>query len=141
MILFVCSQGFIRSRTAEVLCLLGGLDARSCGTDGNIQAPVNNPLLMAAEAIYCMQEEHVTSIASMMGTEGKRIESLGIPDEYYRYQPELIDRLIGVMHYRDERVEQAMKRGRIALLNQSPSLYVEEDQPRYAENRLAFGWP
>lgn len=141
MILFVCSQGFLRSRTAEVLCLLGGLDARSCGTDEDSQCPVNNALLMAAEIIFCMEKVHVDKVEVMMGAEGKRIESLGIPDEFSRYQPELIDQLLQVMHYRDERVEQAMLRGRTMLLSQEPSLYVPEEPRQYASNRLAHGWP
>lgn len=35
MILYVCSQGMIRSCTAEVLAVRAGLDARSCGTDAD----------------------------------------------------------------------------------------------------------
>jgi predicted protein tyrosine phosphatase len=40
MILFVCSQGMIRSRTAEVLTIRTDLVARSCGTDFDAIVPV-----------------------------------------------------------------------------------------------------
>ena len=43
-ILFVCSQGRIRSRTAEVLAVRAGMDARSCGTDADAMVPINGAL-------------------------------------------------------------------------------------------------
>lgn len=103
MILFVCSQGRIRSRTAEVISLLGGINARCCGTDENAIIPVNNELLRPAEAIVCMEKLHADIVNMYMGSEGKPVVSLGIRDVWNPFDPLLIDQLVQLTRLRLER--------------------------------------
>lgn len=113
MILFVCSQGRSRSRTAEVLALLGGVNARCCGTDSDAMVPVNNQLLRAAETIICMERHHAKEIKTYMGSEGKVIVSLGIEDVWNPFDPMLIDQLILLIRHRlgEDALADAMMRG------------------------------
>lgn len=90
MILFVCSQGRIRSRTAEVLAVRGGLDARSCGTDADAVVPINDHLIRLADVIVCMEEHHAVSVREFMHAEGTDIRVLGIEDIYERFEPCLV---------------------------------------------------
>lgn len=111
-ILFVCSQGVIRSRTAEVLSLLGGLDSRSCGTDPDAINPVSNSQLLWADQIVCMERKHSKIVLEMMGSEGKDACSLGIPDDYNPFDEELIGLLIGSLRHKIEEASLAIERGR-----------------------------
>lgn len=94
MILFVCSQGRIRSRTAEVLAIRGGLDARSCGTDPDAVVPINDHLIRLADVVVCMEESHAAIVGEFMHAEGKEIHVLGIEDIYVPFEPALIERLV-----------------------------------------------
>lgn len=89
-ILFVCSQGAIRSRTAEVLAVRGGLDARSCGTDADAVVPINDHLIRVADIIVCMEEHHADTVREFMHAEGKALHVLGIEDIYEPFTPRLI---------------------------------------------------
>ena len=120
MILFVCSQGRIRSRTAEIVCMMGGLEARSCGIDADALVPVQNQLLFPAELVVCMEREHVAKIKDYMGAEGKPIISLGIRDEYDPFDSELIELLINTLWHQDERIAQALMRGQAILETVNP---------------------
>lgn len=90
MILFVCSQGQIRSRTAEVLAVRGGLDARSCGTDTDAVVPINDHLIRLADVIVCMEEHHAVTVREYMHAEGKDIHVLEIQDIYEPFAPRLV---------------------------------------------------
>lgn len=107
MILFVCSQGKKRSRTAEVLALMGGVQARCCGTDADALAPITNGLLLAADTIICMEQVHARKVREYMGAEGKVVFSLGIADEWEPFEPLLIERLISFVRHRMDNVELA----------------------------------
>lgn len=109
MILFVCSQGRIRSRTAEVIAMLGGVNARCCGTDENAIIPVNNELLRPAEAIICMEKLHADIVNMYMGSEGKPVVSLGIRDVWNPFDDMLIDQLVNLTRIRLEGHELADK--------------------------------
>lgn len=113
MILFVCSQGRIRSRTAEVLALLGGIDARSCGTDEDALAPLNPQLLWPADLVVCMERRHAKRVETYMAAEGKPVVSLGIEDEWEPFDPELVRQLISLIRHRlmDDALADAMERG------------------------------
>lgn len=93
-ILFVCSQGRIRSRTAEVLAVRGGMDARSCGTDVDAMVPINDHLIREADIIVCMEEHHAATVREFMHAEGKSIHVLGIEDIYEPFTPRLVAVLI-----------------------------------------------
>lgn len=102
MILFVCSQGRIRSRTAEVLALLGGLDARSCGTDSDALVPLTPNLLWPADVVVCMERHHANKVAGFMAAEGKRMVSLGIEDVWNPFDPQLIEQLVSAIRLQTE---------------------------------------
>lgn len=89
-ILFVCSQGRIRSRTAEVLAVRGGMDARSCGTDADAMVPINDHLIREADIIVCMEEHHAATVREFMHAEGKTIHVLSIEDIYEPFAPRLV---------------------------------------------------
>ena len=111
MILFVCSQSFLRSRTAELLCCLGGVEARCAGTDKNALYQVNDELLMSAQYIFCMEKRHLKAIASMPGFDRRRAVVLNIPDDYPLFDPELVDSLIKRTEPFDDEISNAMKLG------------------------------
>lgn len=120
-VLFVCSVGRIRSRTAEVLATLGDagkhFEFRSCGSDYNslhILVPVSNQLLSWADHIICMEKYHVEKISGLMGSEGKPMESLGIKDIYRPFDVDLQDVLVQSLISRDLAIADAVQRG-IAL--------------------------
>lgn len=137
MILFVCSQGKIRSRTAEVLALLGGISARSCGTDSDAMVPVNNALLRAANLVVCMEREHCKLVREYMGAEGKIIVSLGLRDVYSPFEPELMRLLVTTVSHQDEPAGAALARGLSRLHEQKPE-YAEYVALEYATSSLAF---
>lgn len=114
-ILFVCSQGVIRSRTAEVLASLGGMDARSCGTDNDAIVPINNRLIAWADHVVCMEKFHADCVRLFCHADGVPIQSLGIPDEFHPFDDELVALLIGSLHYKLEHVSDAIIAGRDAL--------------------------
>ncbi|GBG14261.1 sulfate adenylyltransferase subunit 1 [Novimethylophilus kurashikiensis] len=118
MILFVCSQGKIRSRTAEVIAVMGGVHARSCGTDKDALAPITNALLRAADTIICMEQSHVKEVKEYMGAEGKNIVSLGIEDVWNPFDPMLIERLILFVRHRlgDDVLSSRMQLGHQRML-------------------------
>jgi predicted protein tyrosine phosphatase len=94
MILYVCSQGRIRSRTAEVLTLLGGEQARSCGIDKDAISQLNSRLVLEADIIICMQQEHANAVYDLMASDGKRIEVMMLPDIFNPYDDHFINLLI-----------------------------------------------
>lgn len=98
MILFVCSQGMIRSRTAEVLAIRAGLDARSCGTDFDAIVPVNDHLIRMADVVICMESVHAGIVCEFMHAEGKQILVLGIEDIYLPHEVKLIKVLMSKLH-------------------------------------------
>lgn len=93
-VLYVCTQGAIRSRTAEVLTLLGGVQARSCGTDPDALVPATNTLATWAYTIVCMEPEHHRFVSEFMGAEGKPVLCLDLPDVYRPFQAKLIRDLV-----------------------------------------------
>lgn len=111
MILFVCSQSFLRSRTAELLCCMGGLEARCAGTDRNALYTVNDELLSSAQYIFCMEKRHLKEISRMAGFDRRRAVVLNIPDDYPRFDPALVDLLIKRTAPFDEKIAAALERG------------------------------
>lgn len=111
MILFLCSQSFLRSRTAELLCIMGGLEARCAGTDKNALYRVNDELLTSARYVFCMEKRHLKHISTMEGFDRRRCVVLNIPDDYSRFDPELVDLLIKRTEPFDEDISHALKKG------------------------------
>lgn len=129
MILFVCSQGLIRSRTAEVLTLLGGLNARCCGLDDDAMAPVSQKLLLGADVIACMEQRHSRKIQSYMAAEGKTIVTLSIEDVWNPFDPMLVHWLeIGLRAKLDEDCyAQAIARGYERMRGHNINLFNPDD--------------
>lgn len=123
MILFVCSQGKLRSRTAELLCLFGGLYARCAGTDQDAEAPISDAMLRQASLVVCMEKHHQTALKDFQHYGAAPCVLLGIPDEFDRMSHSLVRSLIYQVSFHDQVVAQAMERG-YALLS---------DQPGYRE--------
>ena len=119
-VLFVCAQGAIRSRTAEILSTLGGMNARSCGIDDDAIVPVNNRLLAWADHIVCMEKFHADYVKLFCECDPASVISLGIPDEYMPFDDELTALLIGSLHYKLEQVSDAIVAGRDARKQLEP---------------------
>jgi predicted protein tyrosine phosphatase len=139
MILFVCSQGRIRSRTAELLCIHGGIEARSCGTDETAISKIGNELLWPAEIVFCMEQSHVDLVKEFAAAEHKRIESLGLRDVYSPMQRDLIEMLINTMRYRDERVHEAMKVGLAEIDRRGLYRELLNPEPRHYASSMFGG--
>ncbi len=95
-VLFVCSRNRWRSPTAEnVWRRHPEVRARSAGTSPNARHPVTEGDLRWADVIFVMEEKHRSRILAEFGTvvAGKRIEVLGIPDEFKFMDPELVEHL------------------------------------------------
>lgn len=115
-VLFVCSQAMIRSRTAEVLTLLGGMPARCCGTDSDAFVPLSNALLLGASEVVCMERHHAKAVNEMMGAEDKAVCSLGVPDEFEPFEARLVDVLVAALRDRSPEVAKAIERGNALMV-------------------------
>ncbi|HDR9103384.1 TPA: hypothetical protein QDB04_000103 [Burkholderia vietnamiensis] len=119
MILFVCSQGKLRSRTAELLCLFGGVHARSAGSDRDADVPLNDSLIRQASLIVGMENHHLQALKEFQHYGSCPTVYLGIPDRFDRLQPELVLDLIYQTRFHDAKLADAMERG-AALLAAQP---------------------
>ncbi|MEX3983723.1 hypothetical protein AB4Y45_32595 [Paraburkholderia sp. EG287A] len=113
-VLFVCSQARLRSRTAELLCLFGGMNARCAGTDFDALAPVSKPAVEGARLVVCMEAKHSRALRKQ-GLAPDWMVTLAIPDRYDRLEPELVDVLIQSMDAHSPDVAEAMRRGATIL--------------------------
>lgn len=118
-VLFVCSEATVRSRTAEVLCLLGGLPARCCGTSRDSFVPLNAALLLGASEVICFERKHADAVNSFMAAEGKDVCSLGIPDDFDGpFDPRLVEVTLAALGNRSPAVAAAIERGHQRMLAQ-----------------------
>lgn len=115
MILFVCSQGRLRSRTAELLCLFGGLEARSAGINPDADVVLSDVQVRQADLVVCMEPEHKKAVLEFQHANPKTTVVLGLRDEYDRLEPALCDLLIARMHGLDAAIAEAMEKG-LALI-------------------------
>jgi len=118
MILFVCSQAKLRSRTAEMLCLFGGKYARSAGTDADAETILTDDLIRKASLVVCAERKHQEKLREFPSYELCTSVVLGIPDDFDRLEPALIRTLIYQMSFHDESVAKAMERGMNLLTQQ-----------------------
>ncbi len=122
MILFVCSVARLRSRTAELLCLFGGVDARSAGTAEGALNEINDQLIREADMIFCMEHEHRQVISKFSHFEREKTVVLNIEDDYDRLDPYLVKRLIRSISSIDEVLAQKMQKGYEILNSQDDYL-------------------
>jgi len=95
-VLFVCSENKLRSPTAEsVFSEFAGFEAIGAGTNPDAERPVTTELIEWADAILVMENHHRKELQRRfeVALEGKRLAVLGIPDEYDRMDPVLIQLL------------------------------------------------
>jgi len=141
MVLFVCSLGKMRSRTAELLCLFGGLDARCCGTDIDALYPANDNLLRRADLVVCMEKSHKEALRDFQHFGACNVVTLGIPDVYDRLATELVESLVYQVRFHAPQLADAMERG-AQVLSGLPG-YRESlgsSSPSLAGNSLSLNW-
>ncbi|MSU21748.1 MAG: hypothetical protein EXS30_10180 [Pedosphaera sp.] len=95
-LLFVCSQNWRRSLTAErILADCAGYKVASAGTEDTARKVVSKELIEWADMIFAMELEHEQTIRQRFGQflEGKKVITLSIPDIYRAMEPALIEKL------------------------------------------------
>lgn len=95
-LLFICSRNRLRSLTAEEIFRgLPGHQVRSAGTQPEARIVVTEGHIGWADLIFVMEKSHLARLRRKFpeALEGKRVVTLGIPDDYAFMQPELIDAL------------------------------------------------
>lgn len=117
MYLFVCSQSLLRSRTAELLCVLGGVSARSCGTSSDAEAPVSDNLLKNADRVFCMETHHRLMLGGFAHFGAVPIHVLDIPDEFFRFDEALVYRLQEAVNRHAPDVAAALRSGYASFKN------------------------
>jgi predicted protein tyrosine phosphatase len=93
-VLFLCTSNRLRSPTAEaVFSGRPGLQVASAGLHPDCVRPVTAALLDWADMVFVMEHHHRKTLKQrfrdQLGT--KSVVVLGIPDEYERMQPELVE--------------------------------------------------
>jgi predicted protein tyrosine phosphatase len=92
-VLFICSQNRLRSPTAEqVFSTWPGLEVTSAGLNNDAESPVTPELLAWADLIFVMEQAHRNKLSKKFraSLNGKRVISLGIPDDYEFMDPMLV---------------------------------------------------
>ena len=92
-ILFICSQNYLRSPTAETVFKgKENLEVRSAGMDSNAVSVVTDEILQWAHYIFVMEKAHRDTLQKKYSKAitGKRLVCLDIPDEYDYMDPELV---------------------------------------------------
>lgn len=92
-LLFLCSRNRLRSPTAEAV--FGGepgLEVASAGLSPDAEEVVTEDLVRWADVILVMEPVHRERLKRKFGRElaGKRVEVLGIRDDYEYMDPELV---------------------------------------------------
>ena len=95
-VLFVCSQNYMRSLTAETAFNgAGGHEVRSAGTLPSARRRVTGDDVRWAELIFVMETAHIRQVKQAFPEElaGKQLACLNIPDEFNYMAAELVARL------------------------------------------------
>ncbi len=96
-VLFICGKNRLRSPTAEnVFADWEGLETASAGINRDADSPVTAELLDWADTVLVMESSHRAKLTARFGASlrGKRVASLGIPDDYGYMQPALVELLL-----------------------------------------------
>ena len=90
-LLFVCSQNWRRSLTAEKIFP----GSKSAGTEPTARTVLDDELIRWADIIFAMEKEHEEAIRRTFENilSGRKIVTLSIPDHYRAMDPDLIERL------------------------------------------------
>jgi predicted protein tyrosine phosphatase len=96
-VLFVCSYGLLRSPTAAHWATAHkGWNTRSAGTSSAAVPQLEANLLMWAERIYVMEQEHADWIALAFGDYKHKQKILNVPDQFAYMDSKLV-RIIGAL--------------------------------------------
>ena len=79
---------------------MNGWEARSAGTEPAARVRISEKLIRWADWIFCMEKRHVARLRERFDPalfDGKRLECLGIPDDYGFMDPELVATLQGAL--------------------------------------------
>lgn len=96
-VLFICGKNRLRSPTAEhVFADWEGIETSSAGINRHADSPVTAELLDWADTVLVMEPSHRTKLTAQFGASlrGKRVASLGIPDDFEYMQPALVELLL-----------------------------------------------
>lgn len=94
--LFICSQNKLRSPTAEhVFAGYPGVETDSAGLGQEAAVPLSSEQIQWASVIFVMEPRHKRKLSQKFraALNGKKIISLGIPDDYSFMQAELVELL------------------------------------------------
>ena len=95
-LLFVCSQNWMRSLTAERMYAgFPGYEVKSAGTEESARTPLTKEHIEWADMVFVMEPEHLEQLHDRFGEElaGKKVICLHIEDIYRYMEPALIDEL------------------------------------------------
>jgi predicted protein tyrosine phosphatase len=94
-ILFVCSQGRHRSRTAAAVAAecLPGAHTRYAGVLADADVPVTEDDVRWAELIVCMENYHRNRLRRRYRGLSGKIRVWHLPDEFERGEPALVSRI------------------------------------------------
>lgn len=96
-ILFVCTANRLRSPTAEaVFSCRPGLKVSSAGLDRGSARVLDAAAIEDADVIFVMEQHHRNTLRKRFRRSigARPVIVLGIPDDYERDQPELVELLI-----------------------------------------------
>lgn len=91
-ILFVCTEGRCRSKTAAAIFNgLQGIKARHAGIHPRAEVEISPYLIEWADEIFCMERRHETHIRGVFpGYSDIHLQTLEIPDDYAYMSPDLV---------------------------------------------------
>lgn len=91
-ILFVCTQGRHRSRTAAecVGTRLANVETRYAGVSADADVPITAEDVAWADVIVCMEQAHRSRLRRRWSGLSRKIQVWNIPDEYERGEPALV---------------------------------------------------
>ena len=88
--LFICKSAKARSPTAEMMFSeVKGIIVKSAGTASDAVTIVTKNMIRWADVIFVMEEKHKQELIKIDCSSCCKIQVLGIPDLFYRGQPEL----------------------------------------------------
>lgn len=94
-LLFVCTYNEMRSATAETVFTSEGWPAKSAGTARSARKVLDEEMIRWADIVFVMEKKHREHIKELFAaaTRKKRIIVLGIPDNYYYMEEQLVELL------------------------------------------------
>ena len=93
-VLFICSQNWLRSPTAEdIFSTWPGIKTSSAGLNHDAATPVGPEILQWADLIFVMEETHRRKLSAKFRPHlrSKRVVCLDIPDEYSFMDDRLVE--------------------------------------------------